>query len=224
MLSIPGTWKTTDRARPISPGVHGRSPFLHWQSAPAPLEARAGWGFDDRQELWYRIVCTRGRSVVVNMSACQAEDRGFESRRSRCFNRCALLRPHIAAVSFLGAPSADHSDSSRSKVLSAFMVEEHPFVCKCAHWSQNEACPVYGGFPPSSTRQQCIERTGRSAPQDDRRASAGPPACLFPPRHREQLRNRGELVQTEVSVTILGVDGGVLHLVKQLISVRTPAP
>ena len=25
----------------------------------------------------------RGRSVAVNMSACQAEDRGFESRRSR---------------------------------------------------------------------------------------------------------------------------------------------
>ncbi len=26
---------------------------------------------------------SRGRSVAVNMSACQAEDRGFESRRSR---------------------------------------------------------------------------------------------------------------------------------------------
>ncbi len=33
----------------------------------------------------YAIVCLFwGRSVAVNMSACQAEDRGFESRRSRC--------------------------------------------------------------------------------------------------------------------------------------------
>jgi hypothetical protein len=45
--------------------------------------AKAGTKFDERGELWYIVPRTRGRSVVVNMSACQAEDRGFESRRSR---------------------------------------------------------------------------------------------------------------------------------------------
>jgi hypothetical protein len=36
------------------------------------------------QEVRCGIFCAHwGRSVVVNMSACQAEDRGFESRRSR---------------------------------------------------------------------------------------------------------------------------------------------
>ena len=35
----------------------------------------------------------RGRSVAVNMSACQAEDRGFESRRSRL-----LTSPHTVLV------------------------------------------------------------------------------------------------------------------------------
>jgi hypothetical protein len=43
--------------------------------------AKAGARFDERGELWYIAACCWGRSVVVNMSACQAEDRGFESRR-----------------------------------------------------------------------------------------------------------------------------------------------
>jgi hypothetical protein len=48
-----------------------------------PAEAKAGLGFDERREFWYSGRRHWGRSVAVNMSACQAEDRGFESRRSR---------------------------------------------------------------------------------------------------------------------------------------------
>jgi hypothetical protein len=42
--------------------------------------ANAKAEFDERGELWYIAARCWGRSVVVNMSACQAEDRGFESR------------------------------------------------------------------------------------------------------------------------------------------------
>ena len=34
-------------------------------------------------KLWYSVPRNWGRSVVVNMSACQNEDRGFESRGAR---------------------------------------------------------------------------------------------------------------------------------------------
>jgi hypothetical protein len=48
------------------------------------IRSTIGEGLDEWWELWYIHARNRGRSVVVNMSACQAEDRGFESRRSRC--------------------------------------------------------------------------------------------------------------------------------------------
>jgi hypothetical protein len=58
------------------------------------------------------------RSVVVNMPACHAGDRGFESRRDRHFFRVGSVAQSVEheRVSFIGITSAYRSSYFLSKL------------------------------------------------------------------------------------------------------------
>jgi hypothetical protein len=65
-------------------GKKHQAPILGiWRTSSTILQTQAGQIFDEWKKLWYIVSRNWGRGVVVNMSACQAEDRGFESRGTR---------------------------------------------------------------------------------------------------------------------------------------------